>query len=249
MAMLANMEEKSLEVIFQDDATAASLLEFVRWRDGRVCTQCCAVSDDQANPAAPEGGDYHCPACGCTYAGTDGTPFEGLPVALRHALFLMFSIYLSNEPPPEPDALARDRGLEVPDLMAVRFRVEEALVRERLTAGDELLQAVARKNREMRQNEVGRDIIEYAELTACRDTLLRAKSEGSPVSGLPPSMTLDEALNDLDARIAEHDRYVIAVKDGYLVSYLPETVKDCPGGESAITASGPACESVDASQG
>ena len=90
-------------------------------------------------------------------------------MALRHALFVMFSIYLSNEPPPEPDALARDRGLETSDVMAVRFRVEEALARERLTAGDELRQAVARKNREMIQDEVVRDIIEYAELTACRD--------------------------------------------------------------------------------
>jgi transposase-like protein len=233
MAMLANMEEKSLEVIFQDEVTAAKLLEFVRWRDRNVCTQCGAASDDQATPTASEGGGYHCPACGCTFAVTDGTPFEGLPVALRHALFLMFSIYQSNELPTETDALARDRGLEASDVMAVRFRVEEALAREKLTAGDELRQAVARKNREMMQDEVGRDIIEYAELTACRDTLLRAKSEGCPVTGLSPGMTLDEVLADLDARIAEHDCYVITVKDGYLVSYLLETVGDETGSLSS----------------
>ena len=46
-------------------------------------------------------------------------------------------------------------------------------------------------------------------------------------------MTLDEALADLDARIAEHDRYVIHLKDGYLVSYLPETVGDETGSLSS----------------
>jgi hypothetical protein len=226
MAMLANMEEKSLQVIFQDEATATSLLEFIRWRDGRVCTRCGATSDDEKNPHEPEGGGYHCPACGCSYACTDGTPFDGLPMALRQSLFVVFSIYLSIEPLAEPDALAREIGLEESDVLAVRFRVEEALARDRLPGGDELRQAVARKNREMMQHEVVRDIIEYAELTADRDTVLRAKSEGSAVSGLPAGMTLDEALAKLDSRIAEHDRYVIHVKDGYLVSSLPETVGD-----------------------
>jgi rubredoxin len=238
MAMLANMEEKSLEVVFSDDITAGKLVEFVRWRDGRKCPMCGAVADDELDAVAPEGGGYRCRVCGCTYAVTDGTPFEGLSAPLRHALFLVSSFYLSDGPPPDPDALARDRGLEAADVMAVCFRVEEALAREGFMAGDELRQAVARKNRELTQDEVARDIIEYGELVAVRDYLFSAKATGSPVADLPPGMTLDEAIATIEAKIADHDRYVITVEDGYLVSQLAESAENPPEPGLAIAAEG-----------
>jgi hypothetical protein len=247
MAMLANMAEKSLEVIFRDDVTAGKLLEFVRWRDGRECIQCRAEDDDPPDAPAPEGGRYQCPACGCNYAVTDGTPFEGLAVPLRHALFLLFSLYLRGSRPLSHDAIARELGLNAPDVEVVVSRIEEALAREGLTSGDELRQAVARKNREMTQDEVARDIIEYGELTNARDELLRAKSEGSPVADLPAGMTIDEAIAIVDAKLAEHDRYVIANEDGYLVQGLAEPPDGEPAAAPQASVPSPAVELSDES--
>jgi predicted RNA-binding Zn-ribbon protein involved in translation (DUF1610 family) len=228
LAMLANMEEKSLDVVLSDDVTAGNLLEFVRWRDSRECPQCGVEEDEPPDSSAKEVRSYQCPACGSKYSATTGTPFDSLPVALSSALFLLFSIYLTEEPPPDLSALARDRGLEVSDVMAVAFRLKEALAREALTAGDSLQQAIARKNREMTQDEVARDIIEYGELVAARDELIQAKADGFHAPGLPPGMTVDEALTDIEARIAVHDRYVITVEDGYLISQLADSDEKHP---------------------
>jgi hypothetical protein len=41
---------------------------------------------------------------------------------------------------------------------------------------------------------------------------------GALVDGLPPGMGPEEPLAWIQARLTEHDRYVIALEDGYLVS-------------------------------
>ena len=73
-----------------------------------------------------------------------------------------------------------------------------------------------------------RAIKEYAALEAERNRLLLARAEGSPVDGLPPGMTPDQALALIEARIAEHDRYVISCEDGYLIRSWPESSSATP---------------------
>jgi Phage integrase, N-terminal SAM-like domain len=60
------------------------------------------------------------------------------------------------------------------------------------------------------------------------------ETQGSSVADLPAGMTIDEAIAIVDAKLAEHDRYVIAIEDGYLVQGLaepPEAVSNVPSEE------------------
>jgi hypothetical protein len=103
----------------------------------------------------------------------------------------------------------------------IRVRRIRRPAREGLTSGDVLRQKVELKDRELTQNEVVRDIREYAALEAARDTLIAAARDArDTVPDMPPGMTLDQAMADIAARIAEHDRYVIELKEGYLISRL-----------------------------
>ena len=68
----------------------------------------------------------------------------------------------------------------------------------------------------------------YAALEAERERLLLARAEGSPVDGLPPDMAPEQALALIEARLTEHDRYVISCKDGYLVRSWSESSVDMP---------------------
>jgi hypothetical protein len=78
------------------------------------------------------------------------------------------------------------------------------------------------------QDQVVRAIIYYAELEAVRDRLLRARDEATSVDDLPDGMSLEMALETIESRIAEEDRYVYTLKDGYLVRYpvSPDEVAD-----------------------
>ena len=72
-----------------------------------------------------------------------------------------------------------------------------------------------------------------------RDTLIAARDAGETVPDLPPEMTVEQAIDDIAARIAEHDRYVIERKDGYLVSRLAELGEgDSEGGAMPIATVG-----------
>lgn len=238
MAMLANIEESSLRRIFDEDGIAEKLLEFVRWRDGRRCTHC-GAGVDQAGESDEQRSDYHCPTCSRPYRVTDGSPFEASPVPLRHGLFLLFTIYLSDDPKPGDEVLACERSLDASALLTLAFRFQEALAREGLSAGAELRQAVARRNRELTQDEVVRDITDYGNLTRARDELIRAKAEGSPVADLPPGVSLEEALAEIEVRIAELDRYVVAMEDGYLVSRLADPALSGEPNHAPASANGP----------
>src|SRR5205085_1091921 len=102
-------------------------------------------------------------------------------------------------------------------------RIVEAAVQEGLPAGDDLKQAIAVRNKELIQDDVSRSIIEYAEMQAVRDRLVRARDEGTSVDDLPEGMTLAEAIERIEALIAEEDSYVITLEDGYLVRNPAET--------------------------
>jgi hypothetical protein len=221
MAMLAHMHEDSLPRIFDEPGIADSLLKFVRWRDGAYCTHC-GEAEAQTDEARPKDAGHQCLACGKEYRVTDSSPFEGSAIPLNQCLFLLYRTYLHDQPAPDIAAVARDRGIEVESALKLGLRLNEALDRYGLTAGESLRQMIERKNRELTQHEVVRDIKEYAELEAARDTLIAARDSGDPVADLPPGMTLEETLTDVRARIAEHDRYVIELVDGYLSRRLAE---------------------------
>jgi hypothetical protein len=190
---------------------------FGRWRDAANCTHC-GEEQAQTDDARPDGAGHLCRACGRQYRVTDGSPFAASSVPLNQGLFLLFMIYLQDHPAPDIAAMAHDRGIEVESAVELGLRLKEALDRYGLATGDGLRQAVERKDRELTQNEVVRDIMEYAELEAARAALIAARDTGEAVTDLPPGMTLKEALTDISARIAEHDRYVIELVDGYLTS-------------------------------
>jgi hypothetical protein len=221
MAMLANMDEESLPRILNEASIANSLLEFVRWRDSVCCTHC-GEQEAQMGEAQPEDAGHQCRACGREYRVTDGSPFEGSPLRLNQGLFLLFRIYLQDHPAPDIAAIAHDRGIDVESAIKLGVRFKEELDRYGLVAGGELRQVIERKNRELTQNEVARDIKEYADLEAARDTLIAVRDAGEAVTDLPPGMTLEEMLADVCARIAQHDRYVVELVDGYLTRRLAE---------------------------
>jgi hypothetical protein len=239
MAMLAHMEEESLKRIFDEDWAAKALLEFVRWRDDRHCTGCGAAAGIRAADTAHQSTDDRCGACGLVYAVTDGSPFEDSPVPLRLGLFLLYELYLRDGPPPEIESLAQNLGIDAAAATELASNFQEALARDGLAAGEGVRQAVERRDRELTQDEVVRDIVEYGELEAARDTLIAARDAGETVPDLPPEMTVEQAIDDIAGRIAEHDRYVIERKDGYLVSRLAELGEgDSEGGAMPIATVG-----------
>jgi transposase-like protein len=229
MAMLANMEEQSLEVVLNDDETAENLLEFVRWRDGRQCIRCGASDEGSVGTIAGSVHQYRCDTCGDTYSVTDGTPFDAAAMTLKDGLYLMHGVYCTGDAPPrEMLDLAGARQITAEQSHALLSAIRASLAGAALNPDESFQQALQRANREMEQDEVARGIIEYAELDACRSALLRAKSEGTSVDDLPPGMTLDEAIEMVTARIAEHDRYRIWMEDGYLVKVWPEAGSQDP---------------------
>jgi hypothetical protein len=221
MAMLANMEEKSLRRVLDEPAIATKLLEFVRWRDGAYCTHC-GEAEAQTGDARPEDTGHQCRTCGRAYRVIDGSPFEQSSIPINQGLFLLFMSYLQDPTAPDIAAIAHERGIEVESGNNLALQFKEALDRYGLAAGAGVRQAVERQDRELTQNEVVRAIKEYAELEAACDTLIAARDAGEAVNDLPPGMTLEETLADVCARIAEHDRYVIVLVDGYLTRRLAE---------------------------
>jgi hypothetical protein len=221
MAMLANMEETSLQRIFDDTDIANRLLKFVRWRDCENCKHCGEVEAQTGDDSHEQAG-HQCRACGRAYSVTDGSPFEGSSIPLNQAVFLLWMIYLQVDSVPDIAAIARDRGIDVESAVDLAFRLSDALENYGLSAGRALVHLVHRRHREMMQDEAARDIMEYAQLEAARDTLIAARDAGATVTDLPAEMTFDEALTNVCARIAEHDRYVVEMVDGYLTSRLAE---------------------------
>jgi hypothetical protein len=215
MAILGNMEDKSRRRVFDGDGDALSLWEFVRWRDGVVCPQC--GTPRQESCVGPE---WCCEECNTTHSALEGSLFESSIVPIRHAFFLVHAIYLSDAPAPDLTALVSDWGIELSAITTLCSRIRECLDEQGLTQPDDLRHAVAKQDKELAQDEVVRSIMEYAELQGHRNELLRAQAEGIPLPGLPEGMSLDEALSTIEARIADHDRYVIHLEDGYLVQRL-----------------------------
>ena len=121
------------------------------------------------------------------------------------------------------DELQRCTGLEPGPIVSLCRRVAEAVAQQGLPGGGEdLSRAIAVRDKELTQDYVTRQIIEYAGLTDARDRLVRVRDEGEPVDDLPAGMTIQEALENIEARIVEADRYVIAMEDGYLVQRLAQ---------------------------
>ncbi len=239
MAMLGHMEERSLGRIFDEDVIALRLLERVRWPEEPMCPHCGAEAgwdEESRGPAA-------CPACGQRFDALTGTMFEGSAFPLRLWLVVIHQMHLAGTT--MPDAELRERfGLDLPAVLSLARRIGEAMVQEGLPAGEELARVLDRRDRELVQEDVVRAIKEYAALEAERDRLLLARAEGSAVDGLPPGMTPDQALALIEARIAEHDRYVISCEDGYLVRSWPEPPVERP---PDLPAS-PAAEPIDGSK-
>jgi transposase-like protein len=210
MAMLGHMDDPSLRRIFDEEPIALSLLEQVRWPDGPECPYCGVSAVDE--PRA----QVVCPACAKRYSVTTGTMFESSSVPVRLWFVVIHQAYLAESGLPDEE-LRQRFGLDLPAALALCRRIGEAVVQEGLPAGDELKRALDVRDRELGQAQVVRAIVHYAELEAIRDRLRRAQAEGTPVDDLPPGMTLAEALTKIEARIADEDRYVISMKDGYLV--------------------------------
>jgi site-specific recombinase XerD/transposase-like protein len=209
LAMLGHMEEQTLDAIFNEETLALALLEQVRWPNGPECPYCGSSADDDPQT------EVICPACAKHYSVTTGTMFDGSPVPVRVWFIVIHQAYLAQSG--LHDKQLRQLGLDLPTVLSVCRRIGEALMQDALPIGDELRRAITVRDRELGQDQVVRSIIEYAELTAARDRLLQARADGTPVADLPPGMTLDEAIEKVESRIAEYDRYLITVEDGYLV--------------------------------
>jgi Phage integrase, N-terminal SAM-like domain/Transposase zinc-ribbon domain len=220
LAMLGNMEERSLQRILEDDEFALALLEQVRWPDGPECPGCGAAP---AESDGAEAGPIMCSACEKPYTVLTGTMFEGSPVPIRH-WFLVIRQILVPEVCLTDDALHSHLGLDLSTVVPLLRRIVEAHVQEKLPVGVELEHAIAVRDKELGNDDVGRAIMHYAELTAVRDRLVRARNEGTKVADLPPGMSLDEAIDEFEALIAEEDSYVITVEDGYLVRLKAEEI-------------------------
>jgi hypothetical protein len=215
MAILGNMEDESRGRVFDGDGDALRVWEFVRWRDGVVCPQC-----GTPRPESCVGPEYRCEGCNTMHSVLEGSLFESSTVPIRHAFFLVHAIYLSDDPAPDLTALANDWGVERSAITTLCSRIRECLDEQGLTQPDDLHNAVATKDKELTQDEVVRSIMEYADLEGHRNNMLRARAEDTVIADLPEGMSQDEALAMIEERIAEHDRYVIHLEDGYLVRRL-----------------------------
>jgi hypothetical protein len=222
MAMLAHMEVQSREAVLTDERIAWELLKFVRWRDGRACTHCGAPGEESETEFAQDR-PFRCTACGAGYDLTDGSPFEGIPIPLQDGLFLLFKRYVDDQAQACTEAPSPGRVIDDAAASQLAVRIENALAREGLAHGEALRRAIDRRDREMEQDEITRGFVEYMEIQAHRDAFLKAKTEGGTAADLPPGMTLDEAIEKLNARMEEHDRYPITLKDGYLAYHFPDT--------------------------
>jgi hypothetical protein len=120
--------------------------------------------------------------------------------------------------------LRRRFGLDLATLLSLCRQIGEATAREGLPVGDELKQAIEVRNQELGEAQVRRSIMYYAALESERDRLLKARNEGTAVIDLPGGLTLESALELIETRIAEQDRYVISIKDGYMVQSLAKPV-------------------------
>ena len=225
LAMLGNMEEETLGRIFDYDAVALLLLERVRWPDGQACPHCGAGAGDDPPAQAV------CQACAKQYTATTGTMFEGSTVPLRHWFFLMHQLYLTEEG--LSDEGLRQSDLEYRAVLSVCRDIGEVFGREALPSGEGLKRAIAVRNKELIQDDVGRAIIKYAELEAVKDRLVLARDEGTSIDDLPEGMTLETAIKKIEALIAEEDSYVIIKEDGYLMRRLatPDEVAGSAGGD------------------
>ena len=182
--------------------------------DGQQCPRCGADVGDHPP------GQIVCPACAKPYSVAAGTMFEGSSLPVRHWFFLIHQMYLT-EPGLPDDEIKRRMGIDLAVLLAL-CRIAEAVTQGGLPAGDELKRAIAVRNKELIQDDVVRAIIEYGKMEAVRDRLMQARVEGTHVDDLPDCMTLNVALEKIEARIAEEDRYLISKEDGYLVKRLAE---------------------------
>ncbi len=216
LTMLGHLEEQTFRRIFDDEAAALLLLERVRWPEGPACPYCGADAGD--DPPA----EIACPRCGKVYTVTTGTMFEKSPVPVRHWFFLIHQMYLA-EPRISDEEIQGHTGLDLVSIISLCRRIAEAVTQEGLPTGDDLKGAITVRNKELIQDDVSRAIIKYAELEAVRDRLLQARDEGTPVDDLPEGMTLAEAIERIEALIAEEDSYVITLEDGYLVRSPAET--------------------------
>jgi Transposase zinc-ribbon domain len=215
LAMLGNTEEQTLRWIFDNEESALGLLRQVRWPDGQTCPACGAEAGDDLSP------DAVCQACAAPYTVTTGTMFDGVQIPVRFWFIVIHQLYVAESVLPD-DALRSRFGLDMPVLLLLCRRIVEAMAHEGLPSGDELREALAKRNREMVQDEVVRGVIEYAELDTARAYLVQARADGVTVADLPAGMTLAETIEAIEKRIAEYDRVVISKEDGYLVQTWAE---------------------------
>ena len=217
LAMLGNLEKLTLQRVLEDEGRALSLLHQVRWPDGRECPYCGACASGESADTVT------CESCGKPYSVTSGTMFDGSRVAVRAWLAVMRQLYFPD--PAAGDGDVAGGVLDTRGALSMCRCIMLAMTQQGLPAGNELSTAIAVRNRELGEEQVGRSIVEYGQLEWERNRLLQAQADNSPVDGLPPGMSLLDALAFVEARIAEHDRYAISVRDGYLVQELAETAR------------------------
>jgi hypothetical protein len=232
LAMLGNMEERTLQLIFAEEETAVRLMAQVRSPDGPACPVCGADAGDDPP------GQVVCPACAKPYTAITGTMFEGSPEPVRHWLFLIHQMYLA-ESRLSDDELGQRMEIDPAVIASLCRRIDGAVVQQGLADAEERKRAMALRDKELTQDDVTRSIIHYAELEAVRDRLLRARDEATPVADLPEEMSLDQAIETIEAKIAEEDRYVIWVKAGYLVRSLASDYDAAEADARPETAAGP----------
>ena len=175
--MLANMEEESLRRVFECEEFALSLLEQVRWPDDPACPYCGAAASDESDGDTDQ---TICRACDKTHTVVTGTMFEGSSVRVRHWFFLIHQMWLSEACPPIDD-LMRELGYDSSAILDVFQRAAESFRHQGLPpGGDELKRAIATRNRELSNDEFARGIIEYAQLTAVRDRIVKAARTARP---------------------------------------------------------------------
>jgi hypothetical protein len=225
MAMLANMDEDSLQLILNDEETAVSLLEQVRWPGDLACPDCGRNDIETTNG----GGHVHCClGCGKEFTALAGTLFDESPLPLRHWMRLIHQ----RVPGSEPVIDAALINVDAPSLHSFCSRLELVMKREKIPAGVGLMEALDAKDRELVNNQFARYIIRYAEMESARESLIKAKAEGAEVPALPPGVSLDAALAALDARIAEEDRWVFYLENDRILRKLADETSAASPGEA-----------------
>lgn len=219
LAMLSHMEQESLQMIFEDEATASALLEQVRWPDGPVCQGCASDKNEMIDTDC--GRAHRCLSCGRQFTVLAGSMFEKSPLALRHWLRLLHQETVATERAPDAEMTVLV-GIDQSGMVSHRSLLRLILNRERVPTGAELEKVLAEKDRQLVNDQFARSVIRYAELTAAKETLLKAKTEKSEVPDLPPGVLLDEALARVEELIAEEDRWQYYLEDGYIARTLAD---------------------------